>query len=611
VLGDVDGDGDLDLVAGNQGQANRLYLNDGAGNPWDEATGSDITTDAHNTYTIALGDVDGDGDLDLVAGNWNQANRLYLNNGTGDPWAGVTGLDITSDAHVTHSVVLGDVDGDGDLDLVAGNGGQTPGEVNRLYLNNGTADPWGGVTGANITDDAHETWSVVLGDVDGDGDLDLVAGNYYQANHLYLNNGTADPWAGVSGSGITADVDSTSSIVLGDVDSDGDLDLVEGNQNAEVNRLYLNNGTSDPWAGVSGSDITADVHDTHTVVLGDVDGDANLDLVAGNGSLQVNRLYHGVHFYDTGRGWGTSLEIDTESGVIPNATLTAVEVLPPNTWIDYWLSNDGGTHWQLVQPGIQRWLSAHGADLRWRAELHSLSPALTPRLDSIQITSTQMSIIVGDRVWEDLDGDGIQGAGEPGMVSALVYLYDDQGMLLDFTFTDALGNYNFTDLIWYDQYYRIRFIPAPGYQLSPRDQGSDDEADSDADPTTGYTEAFNIFSTTDGTRWDAGMVPAVACTPPDELLYIYEVGMTPESYVILNWYDWNQPEQVSGYNVYRSPDPGLPHVQWDLVASDIIDGDEATPNKQWIDQSGDLGPLYYQVAAYNHHCPAETAEGPW
>jgi len=284
ILGDMDGDGDLDLVVGNFGR-NRLYLNNGTSDPFNGVSGSDITSDVYDTYAVALVDIDGDGDLDLVAGNSGR-NRLYLNNGTADPFNGVIGSDITADTHSTRSVILGDMDGDGDLDLVAGNNGQ----VNRLYLNNGTSDPFNGVSGSNITSDAHGTNTVTLGDMDGDGDLDLIAGNPSQTNRLYLNNGTADPFNGVSGSDITNDVRVTRSIIIGDIDKDGDLDLIVGNDANKANRLYLNNGTSDPFNGVSGSDITADAHDTTSVTLGDIDGDGDLDLVAGN-SGAANRLY--------------------------------------------------------------------------------------------------------------------------------------------------------------------------------------------------------------------------------------------------------------------------------------------------------------------------------
>ncbi len=411
ALGDVDGDGDLDLAAGNPGQTNRLYLNNGTANPFNGVSGSDISSDAHLTWTITLGDVDGDGDLDLVAGNYNQTNRLYLNDGTAAPFSGVSGTDISSDEHSTQSIALGDVDGDGDLDLVAGNRGGS----NRLYLNNGTAAPFSSVTGSDISSDVHyTTYSIVLGDVDGDGDLDLVAGNSIgYTNRLYLNNGTAAPFSGVTGSDISSDAHRTDTIKLGDMDGDGDLDLVVGNRGG-TNRLYMNDGTASPFSAVTGSDISGDAHYTQSIALGDVDGDGNLDLVEGNDGR--NRLYlHRIN-YNAAHGLGTSLRVDTESVNITVATLTASADLPTNTRVTYYLSNNGGARWYIVQPGEEFNFPSIGMDLRWKAELSSLSPVRTPKINQIQIIRSKISLsnssvaenqlvnsVVGDFSTTDLD----------------------------------------------------------------------------------------------------------------------------------------------------------------------------------------------------------------
>ena len=92
ALGDLNGDGYLDLVVGNYfNQMDRVYLNDGVGDPWDTASGSDLL-DARSTVRILLGDVDRDGNLDVVSiiMNTSQTNRLYRNDGTGTGWTGTS-----------------------------------------------------------------------------------------------------------------------------------------------------------------------------------------------------------------------------------------------------------------------------------------------------------------------------------------------------------------------------------------------------------------------------------------------------------------------------------------------------------------------------------------
>ena len=204
-----------------EAQANRLFLNNGTGDPFNGVTPINVGT-AQATFFIALADLDGDGDIDVLEGNFNQANRLFLNNGTGDPFNGVTPINVGT-AQSTQSIALADIDGDGDIDVLEGNFNQ----ADRMFLNNGTDDPFNGVTPLNVGT-AQDSRSIALADLDGDGDIDLLQGNNLnQANRLFLNNGTGDPFNGVTPINVgTAQV--TRSIVLSDIDGDGDIDLLEG-----------------------------------------------------------------------------------------------------------------------------------------------------------------------------------------------------------------------------------------------------------------------------------------------------------------------------------------------------------------------------------------------
>ena len=172
ALGDVDGDGDLDAIAANAGlnsigATNSVYINNnGAFDLAPVALGAD----SRRTRGIAVGDLDRDGDLDVVAGNFQQPNVYYLNDGAGNFTAGT---DVATRGGGTWRVHLVDVDGDSDLDIIESMSDDT----NYLYSNQLMEN--GGVLSfsesVRITTENFTTRSLALGDIDNDGDTDFIA----------------------------------------------------------------------------------------------------------------------------------------------------------------------------------------------------------------------------------------------------------------------------------------------------------------------------------------------------------------------------------------------------------------------------------------------------
>ena len=254
----------------------------------------------------------------------------------------------------------------------------------------------------------------------------------------------------------------------------------------------------------------------------------------------------------------------------------------------------------------------------WRMRL-LYDPATTPSSGASRWFTTpwngwqegdvRLAAGVGGRVWDDLDADGIQDPTEPGLESAAVHLLDASGSILESTTTDTSGSYSFGVDERFDV--RLWFPAVSGSVLSPGDQGADDLLDSDPDPATGMTELLTITFAEDLTRWSAGMTSTPPCVAPDEPIFIPGARPSvPDNFIILDFQDSNLPSSVTGYNIYRSSLASLPRDSWPLVAGDVIDMDEATSDKQWIDTSGDVSPTgawFYDVAAYNNGC---SAEGP-
>lgn len=219
-FGDVDGDADLDLAVAcgesysGSSQPSKLYRNDGGvletNASWMSQTGY--------AYDVAWGDVDNDGDLDLALARECQPNHVYENvNGV----LGSTPLWASTESEGTLQCAWGDVDNDGDLDLAVADNAQLCGTSEmRLYLNNGgvlerTAS-WSSVTPRTYYS------CVAWADVDGDGDLDLAAGGWWEPVVVFENVngvlGTSPAWSWRPSSPYSLVCEQ---VVWGDIDRDG------------------------------------------------------------------------------------------------------------------------------------------------------------------------------------------------------------------------------------------------------------------------------------------------------------------------------------------------------------------------------------------------------
>jgi len=111
---------------------------------------------------------------------------------------------------------------------------------------------------------------------------------------------------------------------------------------------------------------------------------------------------------------------------------------------------------------------------------------------------------LGDYVWEDLNADGVQDAGEPGIEGVTVILKDANGNTVESTTTDSNGAYSFDNLK--PGTYVVEFVePSSDWTISPKEQGGDDAKDSNPDPTTGETDDITLTSGETDDTVDAGM----------------------------------------------------------------------------------------------------------
>ena len=272
AVGDLDADGDPDVVSASSASsvigwsANRT-IRRSARHP----VPSDAPTGTTDPRALAAGDFDVDGDEDLAVGSFGSGVvRWHANSGIGSSFGAGQSIDAAAPASEYLGAV--DLDRDGDLDLLASSKGDERLVWHENRLRQSLAWSEHLIDGAIADPD-----EAIALDVDGDGDLDVLAGTATSSGPLTLYRN-----AGLVFSAENLDTGAESrGLVAADFDADGDLDLAVANQTTGTDRIdwYQNtNGVGSAWTRLSirqGTNMSPASLDA-----ADVDGDGDLDLVA-------------------------------------------------------------------------------------------------------------------------------------------------------------------------------------------------------------------------------------------------------------------------------------------------------------------------------------------
>jgi gliding motility-associated-like protein len=388
AIGDLDGDGKSDLAVANYSSNTvSIFRNTSASGTITAASFAanvDLVTGS-NPINVAIGDLDSDGKPELVVTN-NSSNTISIFRNISTSGTITTGsfdakVDLVTGS-IPYNVAIGDLDGDGKPDMAVSNGSDNTVSV---FLNTSTSGTFTAGSFATKVDFATgiNPYNVAIGDLDGDGKPDLAAANASSSTvSVFRNTSTS---GSITAGSFAAKVDFTTSggsrsVAIGDLDGDGKPDLAVANGSNSSVSLLRNTATS---GSITAGSFAAKVDFTtggspSGIVIGDLDGDGKPDLAVANaGSSTVSVLRN----------------ISTSGSITVNSFATKVDITTGTTPRGVAIGDlDGDGISDLAVPNYStNTVSIFRNNPLFPPTITSFSPASGPVGTSVTITGTNFN----------------------------------------------------------------------------------------------------------------------------------------------------------------------------------------------------------------------------